>query len=84
LFAEADYGTKRIRSKAAVRVQVQLQGDEEGGCLVYDIMEDAQSLTHTMLHLFIHLSIHVLLLLLGIGGSAGEHISAAKHPKNIH
>lgn len=35
LFAEADYSTKRIRSKAAVRVQAQFQGDEEAGVGVW-------------------------------------------------
>ena len=47
MFAEADYSTKRIRSKAAVQVQVQVQGYEEGGFQGYDIMEDAQALTKT-------------------------------------
>lgn len=61
MFAEADYSTKRIRSKAAVPVQVQLQGYEEGGFQGYDTMDDVKALKNTLLHQFIYSSIHLFI-----------------------
>lgn len=76
LFAEADYSTKRIRSKAAVRVQAQFQGDEEAGAGVWMVGASVYLLLYPSLHRCVAFYFFVV----------AEHISGvtAEDAKNIH